>query len=143
MTHVNKVIALCFGRGCASFLLESCHDMIELLHSVSNHRSMFLSGGRGCKLVAAGTYKPGLQLLLLQPGEPNQGVSQQPCFLPFASVAITPLMHQTFQGGAAAAPEEPPGSPRKALPDQAIPESVQILPLQSRHDDVQVIGSQY
>ncbi len=141
--HVHKVIALCFGRGCASFLLESCHDMIELLHSVSKHRSMFLSGGRGCKLVAAGTYKPGLQLLLLQPGEPNQGVSQQPCFLPFASVAITPLMHQTFQGGAAAAPEEPPGSPRKALPDQAIPESVQILPLQSRHDDVQVIGSQY
>ena len=93
--------------------------------------------------MAAGTYKPGLQLLMLQPGEPNQGVSQQPCFLPFASVAITPLMHRTFQGGAAAAPEEPPASPRKTLPDQAIPESVQILPLQSRHDDVQVNSSQH
>ncbi len=93
--------------------------------------------------MAAGTDKPGLQLLMLQTGEPSLGVSQHPCFLPFASVAITPLMHQTFQGGAAAAPEEPPGSPRKALPDQAIPESVQILPLQSRHDDVQVIWAQH
>ncbi|DBA93331.1 TPA: hypothetical protein ACH3X2_003608 [Trebouxia sp. C0005] len=103
------------------------------------HLLPYPQGGRGCKLVAAGTYKPGLQLLILQPGEPNPGMSQQPRFLPFASVAITPLMHQSFQGGAAAAPEEPPGSPRKALPDQAIPESVQILPLQSRHDDVQVL----
>ncbi|KAL0029551.1 hypothetical protein WJX79_003442 [Trebouxia sp. C0005] len=59
------------------------------------HLLPYPQGGRGCKLVAAGTYKP--------------------------------------------APEEPPGSPRKALPDQAIPESVQILPLQSRHDDVQVL----
>ncbi|KAL0033688.1 hypothetical protein WJX77_000833 [Trebouxia sp. C0004] len=103
------------------------------------HLLPYPQGGRGCKLVAAGTYKPGLQLLLLQTGERNPGTSQQPCFLPFASVAITPLMHQTFHGGAAAAPEEPPGSPRKALPDQAIPESAQILPLQSRDDDVQVL----
>lgn len=96
---------------------------------------VLMVGGRGCKLVAAGTYKPGLQLLIWRPNDPHQGHSS---FLPFASVAVTTLMRQSLHG-VFAAPEKPPGSPRKALPDQAIPESVQILPLQSKHDDIQVL----
>lgn len=85
--------------------------------------------------MAAGTYKPGLQLLIWRPNDPHLG---QSAFVPFASVAVTTLMRQSLRGGLAA-PEKPPGSPRKALPDQAIPESVQILPLQSKHDDIQVL----
>ena len=94
-------------------------------------------GGKGCKLVAAGTYQPGLHLLLLQPGDQHEGIPQRPLFLPLASVAVAPLMRHTFLG-TAASQKDPPGSPRKALPDQAIPESVQILPLGSLHADVQV-----
>ena len=95
------------------------------------------AGGRGCKLVVAGTYKPDVQLLLLLGGDTQKGILQQPCFLPLASVAITPLLKSAFQEGFAAQ-EEPPGSPRKEMPDQAIPESVQILPVESLLDDIQV-----
>lgn len=100
------------------------------------HERMF-AGGRGCKLVAAGTYKPDVQLLLLQAGDAQKGSPQQPRFLPLASVAISPLLQSAFQG-AFPVPEEPPGSPRRELPDQAIPESVQILPVESQPADVQV-----
>ena len=88
--------------------------------------------------MVAGTYQPDVQLLLLQVGGTQKGIVQQPCFLPLASVAITPLLKSAFQESFAS-PQEPPGSPRKELPDQAIPESVQILPVEeSPPCDIQV-----
>ena len=90
--------------------------------------------------MVAGTYKPGVQLLLLQGGDTHIGSSQQPCFLPLASVAISPLLRSAFQESFAS-PEEPPASPCKELPDQAIPESVQILPVDSSPQDIQVCHS--
>lgn len=102
--------------------------------------SVKTAGGRGCNLVVAGTYKPDVQLLLLQGGDTHIGSSQQPCFLPLASVAISPLLRSAFQESFAS-PEEPPASPCKELPDQAIPESVQILPVDSSPQDIQVCHS--
>ena len=90
--------------------------------------------------MVTGTYKPDVQLLLLQGGETHKGSSHQPCFLPLASVAISPLLRSAFQESSAS-PEEPPASPRKELPDQAIPESVQILPVDSLPHDIQVCCS--
>ena len=88
--------------------------------------------------MVAGTYKPEVQLLLLQPAETHKGIAQQPCFLPLASVAISPLLRSALQESLTT-PQDPPGSPRKELPDQAIPESVQILPVESQHGDIQVM----
>lgn len=102
--------------------------------------SVTIAGGKGCKLVVAGTYKPDVQLLLLQGGDIHKGVSHQPCFLPLSSVSISPLLRSAFQE-CFACPEEPPPSPRKELPDQAIPESVQILPVDSPPHDIQVCCS--
>ena len=78
-----------------------------------------------------------MQLLLLQAGDAQKSSPHQPRFLPLALIAISPLLQSAFQG-AFFVPEEPPGSPRKELPDQAIPESVQILPVESQPADVQV-----
>ena len=105
-----------------------------------NYFCATIAGGKGCQLVVAGTYKPDVQLLLLQGGETHKGSSHPPRFLPLASVAITPLLRSAFQESFAS-PEEPPASPSKELPDQAIPESVQILPVDSSPHDIQVCCS--
>ena len=104
--------------------------------------SSLAAGGQVCKLAAAGTYKPSLQLLLLQPGNPFQPMSQIPLFHPAASVDIAPLLHHTLPGPAPLSPKAASYSPRAGLtspkavgdlmepdhmPEQVVPESVQIL----------------
>ena len=95
------------------------------------------TGGRGCSLVIAGTYKPDVQLLLLQGHGAQRGSFKQPCFLPVASAAISPLLKSAFQEQSMI-PKGLPASPRKEAPHQAIPESVQILPVDSQDKSVQV-----
>lgn len=111
------------------------------------------AGGQACKLVAAGTYKPSLQLMLLQPGNPAQPMVQNPVFHPVVSVDIAPLLQAALPTPEPLDPMAVLSSPEAAststrtkleargleyMPEQIVPESIQLLNADSADPQLQV-----
>ena len=146
--HAYKLVA----AGSHSPLAE-CLSLRHATDSGTAYMTCCLTaGGQACKLVAAGTYKPSLQLLMLQPGNPFQPMSQIPLFHPAASGDIAPLLHHMLPSSASISPRRAVTSPARGLtspsalwdtaepdhlPEQVVPESVQILIPASGNADLQ------
>lgn len=90
--------------------------------------------------------------MLLQPGNPFQPTAQTAVFCPVATVDIAPLLQHTLSRPAASSPRSGLTSPLAGLtsprakqdlaepdhmPEQVVPESVQILVSESTDADIQ------